>query len=80
VDLFLALESATGTEDRIFRVTERVARPDVVAAFPTHPANCGFDAMIDLLGVPPGTYRIAIVQRTAQAAYRDATAVSVRRG
>ncbi len=80
VDLFLALESATGTEDRIFRVTERVARPDVVAAFPGHPPNCGFDAMINLFTVPPGTYRLAIVQRTAHAAYRDATAVSVRRG
>ena len=80
VDLFLALESATGTEDRIFRVAERVARPDVVAAFPGHPPNCGFDAMINLFSVPPGTYRLAIVQRTAHAAYRDATAVSVRRG
>jgi len=82
VDLFLALESATGAGDRIVRVRERVARLDVVAAFPDHPAKCGFDTPVDLAGLAPGTYRIAIVQRTPQATYRDDTAVAVevRRG
>jgi hypothetical protein len=79
VDLFLALESSTGTGDRIFRVTERVARLDVVAAFPGHPANCGFDTVVDLSGLPPGTYHFAIVQRTPLGTYRDATAVTVQR-
>jgi len=79
VDLFLVLESPTGAGDRVVRVTERMARPDVVAAFPGHPANCGFAATIDLTGLPPGTYRIAIVQRTPHGTYRDATAVAVRR-
>ncbi|HVT17317.1 MAG TPA: twitch domain-containing radical SAM protein [Thermoanaerobaculia bacterium] len=79
VDLFLALESSRGTGDRIFRVTERVARPDVVAALPGHPAGCGFNVIVDLRGLPPGTYFIAIVQRTPDAAFRDATAVAVER-
>jgi MoaA/NifB/PqqE/SkfB family radical SAM enzyme/SAM-dependent methyltransferase len=79
VDLFLALEPPSGTWDRVFRVTERVARLDVVAAFPGHPQNCGFDTVVNLAGLPPGTYRVAIVQRTPQATYRDATAVTVRR-
>jgi hypothetical protein len=79
VDLFLALESSTGTEDRVFRVTGRVARLDVVAALPGYPANCGFSTMLDLTGLPPGTYRIAIVQRTPHATYRDATPVAVKR-
>ncbi|MDP9120940.1 MAG: hypothetical protein M3O15_06145 [Acidobacteriota bacterium] len=78
VDLFLALESSRGTEDRIFRVKERVARPDVVAAFPGHPSGCGFDTIVNLAGLPAGTYRLAIVQRTPHATYRDATAVAVR--
>jgi hypothetical protein len=80
VDLFLALESASGAEDRIFRVTERVERPDVVAAFPGYPARCGFDTVVNLFGLAPGTYRVAIVQRTPRAAYRDATAVTVSAG
>jgi SAM-dependent methyltransferase/MoaA/NifB/PqqE/SkfB family radical SAM enzyme len=79
VDLFLALESASGTEDRIFHVAERVVRNDVAAAFPGHPPNCGFDAMANIADLPPGAYRIAIVQRTPHAAYRDATAVVVKR-
>jgi SAM-dependent methyltransferase len=78
VDLFLALEAANGTEDRIFRVSERRQRPDVVAALPGHPGNCGFDTIVSLFGMAPGTYRVAIVQRTPQAAHRDVTAVSVR--
>ena len=79
VDLFLALESSTGSGDRVFRVTERNARPDVVAAFPGHPANCGFDTIVNLFGLPAGTYRVAIVQRTPHAAYRDATAAVLKR-
>ncbi len=79
VDLFLALEACGGGEDRIVRVAERVARPDVAAAYPGHPEHCGFDATVDLAGLPPGTYRVAIVQRTPHATYRDATGVVVLR-
>jgi len=79
VDLFLALEACGGGEDRVVRVTERFARTDVAAAFPGHPERCGFDATVDLAGLPPGTYRVAIVQRTPHATYRDATGVAVRR-
>jgi SAM-dependent methyltransferase/MoaA/NifB/PqqE/SkfB family radical SAM enzyme len=79
VDLFLALESSRGTRDRIFRVTQRVDRLDVAAAFPGHPANCGFDTVVNLAGLPAGIYRIAIVQRTPDATYRDDTGVTVRR-
>lgn len=78
VDLFLALESLTGTGDRIVRVTGRIARPDVAAAFPGYPANCGFDAIVKLFDLLPGTYRVAIVQRTPRATYRDPTPVSVK--
>jgi MoaA/NifB/PqqE/SkfB family radical SAM enzyme/SAM-dependent methyltransferase len=79
VDLFLALEACGGSEDRIVRVAERVTRLDVAAAFPGHPERCGFDATVDLSGLPPGTYRVAIVQRTPHATYRDATGVAVQR-
>jgi MoaA/NifB/PqqE/SkfB family radical SAM enzyme/SAM-dependent methyltransferase len=79
VDLFLALESSTGAGDRVFRVTERVARPDVAAALPGHPERCGFSTVVSLAGLPPGTYLVAIVQRTAHATYRDPTAVAVVR-
>lgn len=79
VDLFLALEACGGGEDRIVRVAERVARLDVAAAYPGHPERCGFDAAVDLAGLPPGTYRVAIVQRTPHATYRDATGVAVQR-
>jgi len=79
VDLFLALESCDGGEDRVVRITERVARLDVAAAFPGHPERCGFDATVDLAGLPPGTYRVAIVQRTPHATFRDATGVAVQR-
>jgi MoaA/NifB/PqqE/SkfB family radical SAM enzyme/SAM-dependent methyltransferase len=79
VDLFLALESSTGAGDLIFRVAGRAIREDVAAALPDHPANCGFDTIIKLSGLPPGTYQVAIVQRTPSSAYRDATGVSVRR-
>jgi hypothetical protein len=78
VDLFLALESSSGTGDCIFRVTERTARPDVVTEFPDYPDNCGFDTIVNLQGLPPGAYRVAIVQRTPHAAYRDATSVAVK--
>jgi hypothetical protein len=77
-DLFLALESSTGTEDRIFRVAARVARPDVAAVLPACPVDCGFDISINLSGIPPGIYRLAILQRTTQATYRDATAVEIK--
>jgi hypothetical protein len=79
VELFLAFESLEGTEDRIVRVSERLARPDVVAALPEVPAVCGFDAIAELDGLPAGTYRVAIVQRTREATYRDATAVILKR-
>ncbi|HEY6324418.1 MAG TPA: twitch domain-containing radical SAM protein [Thermoanaerobaculia bacterium] len=80
VDLFLALEACGGSEeDRIVPVAERVARPDVAAAYPGHPERCGFDATVDLAGLPPGTYQVAIVQRTRHATYRDATGVAVQR-
>jgi hypothetical protein len=78
VDLFIALESESGTEDRIVRVIERLVRPDVQAAFPGYPPNCGFDAKVSLFGLPSGIYRIAVVQRTPQGAYRDATPVAIR--
>lgn len=77
VDLFLALESSTGAEDRIFHVIDRIPRPDVVEAFPAYPANCGFDTIINLSGLSPGIYLVAIVQRTPHATYRDATSVMI---
>ncbi|MBV8202265.1 MAG: twitch domain-containing radical SAM protein, partial [Acidobacteria bacterium] len=79
VDLFVVLESQSATEDRVFRVIDRIARLDVAAALPGHPERCGFDAVVDLTGLPAGTYRVAIVQRTPGGTYRDATAVTVRR-
>jgi MoaA/NifB/PqqE/SkfB family radical SAM enzyme/SAM-dependent methyltransferase len=79
VDLFLALEACGGGEDRIVRVAERVDRADVAAAYPGHPERCGFDATVDVAGLPPGTYRVAIVQRTPHATYRDPTGVAVQR-
>ena len=80
VDLLLALESLNGTGDRIVRVTERVARPDVAAAFPGYPPNCGFDMIVNLSGLARGSYRIAIVQRMPQATFRDATPVTISIG
>ena len=79
VDIFLAFEALEGSNDRIFRADARVARPDVAAVFPGFPANCGFEAVADLDGLAPGTYRVAIVQHTPDATYRDATAVIVQR-
>jgi hypothetical protein len=82
VDLFLALESlesSAGTGDRIFPIPQRVARPDLVAAFPGYPPNCGFDTVVKLVDLPPGTYGIVILQRTPDATYRDATGVTVKR-
>jgi MoaA/NifB/PqqE/SkfB family radical SAM enzyme/SAM-dependent methyltransferase len=78
VDLFVALESSTGSDDRIFRIGDRVARPDVAKAMPGYAANCGFDTIIDLCDLRPGTYQVAIVQRTPHGAYRDATGVWVK--
>lgn len=77
VDLFLALESSSGADDRIVRVKERATRLDVAETLPGHPANCGFDMIVDLSGLPPGTYEIAIVQRTPEGTFRDATAVAI---
>ena len=79
VDLFLVFESPTGANDRVFRVGARVERPDVAAAFPGYPATCGFDTTVELDGLAPGPYRIAIAQCTPDAAYRDATLVTVER-
>jgi MoaA/NifB/PqqE/SkfB family radical SAM enzyme/SAM-dependent methyltransferase len=75
VEIYLALDAFDGGDDRLFRVDTRVARPDVVAAFPDYPPNCGFEAVADIGGLAPGMYRLAIVQRTPDARYRDATAV-----
>lgn len=79
VHLFVALESTTGAGDQVFRIAERVGRLDVMAAFPGHPMNCGFSTEVDLTSLPAGTYRIAIVQRTPNATFRDPTGVVVRR-
>ncbi|MGH9441368.1 MAG: twitch domain-containing radical SAM protein [Thermoanaerobaculia bacterium] len=79
VDLFLAFESIRGAEDRVFRIWERSSRPDVVAAFPGHPTNCGFGQMVDVSALPPGNYHIAIIQRAPNATYRDVTRVTVQR-
>ena len=78
VDLFLVLESGEGSSDRVIPVPRRVPRPDVVRAFPNYPERCGFDLDVGLLGLAPGDYRIAIVQRTPRGAWRDATRVAVR--
>ena len=80
VELFIALESV-GTPasagayhgDMISPVPGRVSRPDVAAARPGYPGDCGFDVTIDLSGLRPGVYQIALVQRTPNAAFRDAT-------
>jgi MoaA/NifB/PqqE/SkfB family radical SAM enzyme/SAM-dependent methyltransferase len=74
-DLFLVLEASEGTEDHFFPVAARVERPDVAAAFPGCPVNCGFDAVLNLSAVPPGTYRVAVVQSTPHSAYRDLASV-----
>jgi MoaA/NifB/PqqE/SkfB family radical SAM enzyme/SAM-dependent methyltransferase len=79
VEIFVALEALEGNSDRIWRADARVARPDVVAAFPAFPPNCGFELVAPLDGLPSGQYRVAIVQRTPDAVYRDATAVIVTR-
>jgi hypothetical protein len=82
VDLLLAFEIPEppgGTANRVFRVMQRVARPDVALGYPGYPEDCGFDTVIKLTDLPPGDYRVAIVQRTSQGAYRDATGVTVRR-
>jgi len=78
-ELYLALESANGGEDRIFRGEQRTMRPDVPVAFPQYSARCGFEAVAALGDVPLGAYHVAIVQRTPDATYRDATGVTVVR-
>lgn len=77
VDLFLVLTS--GSEDRVYRVFERTARPDVVTAFPDYPERCGFEGTIPVRDLPPGDYQIGIVQRTPSATFYDPTTLSVRR-
>ncbi|PYQ29931.1 MAG: hypothetical protein DMF56_09400 [Acidobacteria bacterium] len=77
VDLFLVLTS--GGEDRVYRVFERTARPDVVSAFPDYPERCGFEGTIPIRELPPGDYRVGIVQRTPSATFYDPTTLSVRR-
>lgn len=79
VEIFLALDAFDGGTDQVFRVDTRVARPEVVATFPDYPPNCGFEVVADISGLPPGMYRLAIVQRTPDARYRDATAVLIKR-
>jgi MoaA/NifB/PqqE/SkfB family radical SAM enzyme/SAM-dependent methyltransferase len=79
VEIFVALEAADSSNDRIFRAGARVARPDVVAAYPDFPANCGFDVAANIDGLAPGRYGVSIVQRTPGATYRDATAVILER-
>jgi hypothetical protein len=79
VELFIALESAAGMDDRVFRVGARTERPDVTAAFPGFPPNCGFDTSISLAGVAPGVYDVALVQSTPNGTYRDATSITIER-
>jgi SAM-dependent methyltransferase len=78
-ELFVVLEGETRERDRVYAVTERQARPDVVAALPDYPEGCGFVATLDLSELRPGIYRLALVQGTADAAYRDLTPVRVIR-
>jgi hypothetical protein len=77
-DLFLALESIRQTGDRVVRVNRRISRPDVVAVFPGYPENCGFEITVNLSALLPGTYEVAIVQRTPHATFRDTTGVKVK--
>lgn len=79
VQLFLALESESGSSDRVFPVAERVERQDVAAALRGTPLRCGFDTTVNLFRLPPGVYRVAIVQRTSCAAWRDLTPVAIAR-
>jgi MoaA/NifB/PqqE/SkfB family radical SAM enzyme/SAM-dependent methyltransferase len=79
VDVFLSLEALDAGSERIFRADARVARPDVVAAFPGFPPNCGFEVVARVAGLAAGTYRVAIVQRTPDATYRDVTTVVLLR-
>jgi MoaA/NifB/PqqE/SkfB family radical SAM enzyme/SAM-dependent methyltransferase len=74
VEVFLALEPPDAVNDRLFRIGTRVERPDVVATFGDYPPNCGFEGVADIRDLPAGTYRVAIVQRTPDARYRDETA------
>ncbi len=79
VEVFIALAPYEGGGDLLFRVDSRVARPDIVAAAPLFPPNCGFELVANMDGLAPGRYRVAIVQRTPDAWYRDVTAVHVIR-
>jgi Glycosyltransferase WbsX len=79
VEVFVALAPYDGGGDLLFRVDSRVARPDIVAVAPLFPPDCGFELVANTDGVAPGRYRVAIVQRTPDAWYRDVTAVHVVR-
>jgi hypothetical protein len=79
VEMFLALESIDGGQDRMFRIDTRVARADVVATFPDYPPNCGYEVDAHVDGLAAGIYRIAIVQLTPDGRYRDVTAAIVQR-
>ena len=79
VELFIVLEAADRTNDRVFRVGKRIARQDVPAVFAGYPENCGFEAHANIRGLPAGTYHIAIVQSAPQTTYRDATGVTIER-
>ncbi|MDB5072247.1 MAG: glycosyltransferase WbsX family protein [Candidatus Eremiobacteraeota bacterium] len=79
VDVFIALEAADATNDRVFRGT-RFPRPDVAAAYAGFPDDCGFAVDVDAADLAAGAYQVAIVQRTRAATFRDATGVTVMRG
>ncbi|HEX3464166.1 MAG TPA: twitch domain-containing radical SAM protein [Candidatus Elarobacter sp.] len=79
IDLFVAFESETGADDALFPVANRTPRPDVAARVPGLDERCGFDATLDVHDLLPGSYRVAVVQRTPRATYRDLTKVVVIR-
>jgi len=80
VDLFLVLSSLSSADQRVIRIAERGARPDVAAARPGYPERCGFYGHVPLEDLPPGTWRVGLVQRTPNGAYYDDAQVLVRRG
>jgi MoaA/NifB/PqqE/SkfB family radical SAM enzyme/SAM-dependent methyltransferase len=79
IDLFIAFESDAGADDALFPVANRTLRPDVAERVPGVNERCGFDTTLDLQQVSPGTYRVAVVQRTPRGTYRDLTKVVVVR-
>jgi hypothetical protein len=77
-ELFITLEPADGGEERVFCAGSRVERPDVAAARPHCPASCGFDVLLDIEDVSPGAYRLGVLQRAADATYRDRTEITLQ--